>query len=75
MKDNLTPLPLPPLSKLLALNSNKAKKNIQWTSVWNLEKTLFYTHEWYECDSNNKKLEKITLNQIQKYFDDQKILK
>ena len=36
-------------TKILVLNSEKAKKRLRWKPQLNIEKTISYTAEWYEC--------------------------
>ena len=60
-------------NKLLNLNSNKAKKYLNWKPVLSFADTIKLTIEWYRGYAENKKdIYKLSLNQIN-YF--QKLLK
>ena len=55
-------------SKLLFLNSNKAKKNLGWSCILNSKESIKLTSEWYKVFySKDKKKFKTTINQIEKY--------
>ena len=55
-------------SKILMLNSKKAKKLLGWNSVYTNNESLFETIEWYKqyCGKNN--MGEFTIKQIQKYM-------
>ena len=59
-------------SKILMLNSKKAKKLLGWNSVYTNNESLFETIEWYKqyCGKNNMK--EFTIKQIQKYMNNVK---
>ena len=60
-------------NKLLNLNSNKAKKYLNWKPILSFSDTIKLTIEWYRGYAENKKdIYKLSLNQIN-YF--QKLLK
>jgi CDP-glucose 4,6-dehydratase len=60
-------------SKLLFLNSNKAKKYLKWSSILSVQHTLKLVTEWYKCYySKNSKISSISSIQIDHY---EKILK
>ncbi len=43
-------------AKLLKLNSNKAKNELQWTPVWSIQETLAKTIGWYKDFELNAKI-------------------
>jgi len=57
-------------SKLLQLNSSKAKKKIGWKSILSFKEIISYTMEWYKINlsKSSKEVKKITKNQIEKYY-------
>ena len=56
-------------SKLLKLNSNKAKKILKWKTNLNLRETLEMTLSWYRSYYINKEdMYKISINQINDYL-------
>lgn len=60
-------------SKLLQLNSSKAKKLLNWQCNLNLDKSISFTISWYKCFYNNPKyIYKYSLSQIKDFL---KILK
>lgn len=55
-------------SKLLFLNSNKAKKNFSWNCILNSKESIKLTSEWYkDFYSKDMKKSKTTIKQIEKY--------
>ncbi len=56
-------------SKLLILNSNKAKNRLNWKQKLNFKETIKFTLDWYiKFNSKNKtKVSKITNDQIKEY--------
>ncbi len=52
----------------LHLNSNKAKKKINWESRWTQELAIKETAEWYKAYFKKKNMYEFTINQIIKYF-------
>ena len=55
-------------SSLLKLNSNKAKKIINWRCVLSFPETIEMVSDWYRnYDKNPKKIHNITASQIKKY--------
>ena len=56
-------------SKLLQLDSSKAKRLLGWESVLDLDETLNFTIEWYKNVLQKKNSPKdITNKQIEEYF-------
>lgn len=55
-------------SKLLKLNSNKAKKYLGWKQRLNTRKTLQLTFDWYRDFYNKKNIVDITDRQIDLFF-------
>jgi CDP-glucose 4,6-dehydratase len=60
-------------SKLLKINSNKAKIKLKWTSILNINETISMVADWYKnYYMFPQKIYKISFNQIKKY---EKLLK
>lgn len=57
-------------AKLLYLDSSKARSQLQWQSVWNIETTLKKTAEWYRMWMEGKEI--ISLPQLAEYTSDAK---
>ena len=57
-------------SKLLKLNSNKAKKNIGWKCVLSADETIDYVINWYKYFYLDKEKKNVSLfkNQIKNYI-------
>jgi CDP-glucose 4,6-dehydratase len=55
-------------SKILMLNSEKAKKQLSWNSLISLSNAIKLTYEWYERAINSKDYLNITRNQIVNYL-------
>tara|TARA_B100001250_G_C19801162_1_gene791133 strand:- start:50 stop:1132 length:1083 start_codon:yes stop_codon:yes gene_type:complete len=57
-------------SKLLKLNSTKAKKKLNWESVLSIDENAKLVSEWYKnfYNNNNKNLFQISINQINHYL-------
>ena len=53
---------------LLKLNSQKAVKLLKWKNKWNMKKTIMETARWYKDYINKKNVKKITIKQIEEYF-------
>ena len=55
-------------SKLLFLNSNKAKKTLKWNCLLTSKQTIELTSSWYKkFYSKNIKMNEVTLKQINEY--------
>jgi CDP-glucose 4,6-dehydratase len=54
----------------LTLDSSKARSLLKWKSVWNIDKTLLATMDWYRSFYENKKI--LTHAQIAEYVKDAK---
>ena len=58
----------------LQLNSNKAKKKLNWEPTYSIKEGVKMTTEWYlRTYKNNENPEIVTQNQIEKYMNDSKI--
>ena len=58
----------------LQLNSNKAKKKLNWKPTYSIKEGVKMTTQWYLRTYKNKEnSETVTQNQIEKYMDDSKI--
>jgi len=53
-------------AKLLSLDISKAKSYLKWTPVWNIEKTVEKTMDWYK-EYNHKDPYEICVDQIRGY--------
>ncbi len=58
-------------SNLLKLNSTKATNLLKWKNTWGMKKSILETAKWYSAYIENKDLKKITLLQIEEYFNQQ----
>lgn len=56
-------------AELLKLNCNKAKKNLGWQQILDINKTLKLTFEWYRSFYNKEDIINITDQQIKLFFD------
>ena len=52
----------------LKLECSKAKSKLNWFPLWNLEKGLQETVNWYHAYKEQKNMRKITLEQIKKFI-------
>ena len=58
----------------LQLNSNKAKKKLNWKPTYSIKEGVKMTTEWYwRTNKNKENPEIVTQNQIEKYMNDSKI--
>ena len=55
-------------SKLLSLNIEKARKELNWEPRLNLEETISFTVEWYKFYFLNEKTDYFSTNQIEHYI-------
>jgi CDP-glucose 4,6-dehydratase len=55
----------------LLLDSNKSKKHLGWTNIYNFKNTVKKITEWYEAPSNKK--EEISINQVIEYINKKKL--
>ena len=55
-------------ANILKLNSIKAKKSLDWSSVYSNNESLSETIEWYAQYYNKKNMKEFTIKQIQKYM-------
>ena len=55
-------------TKILKLNSNKAKKNLKWVSKWNIDEIIEKIFEWHNEKINSNNLIKISEKQIKEYL-------
>ena len=55
-------------AKILMLNSTKAKKVLNWKSVYTNNESLFETIEWYKQYVGKNNMKEFTIKQIQKYM-------
>jgi CDP-glucose 4,6-dehydratase len=54
-------------AKLLVLNINKSKKELKWKPRLSLNETIELTVNWYKNYFANKKMSKITIEQIENF--------
>jgi CDP-glucose 4,6-dehydratase len=59
-------------ASLLKLDSSKAKLNLDWEPIWDLETALKKTIDWYCAWEKGEDLHKKTLKQIEEYMNDVK---
>ena len=55
-------------SKLLSLNIEKARKELNWEPRLNLEETISFTVEWYKSYFLSEKTGDLSSNQIEQYI-------
>jgi CDP-glucose 4,6-dehydratase len=56
-------------SKLLHLNSSKAKKKLKWVCILDFKKNIYFTIAWYRFYlKNKKKMVEFSLNQIKQFL-------
>ncbi len=55
-------------AKSLMLNSTKAKKYLNWKSVYSNNESIFETTEWYKNYFNKNNMRDFTMKQIQQYM-------
>ena len=55
-------------AKILTLNSTKAKKLLNWNSVYTNNESIYETSEWYKQYGDKKNMKEFTIKQIQKYM-------
>ena len=56
-------------TKVLKLNSEKAKKYLRWSQKWNMDKTIKKILEWNDSYNSKKNMRKICEKQIKEYLD------
>ena len=57
-------------SKLLQLNSNKSKKNLNWECMLDLKKSIYFTVSWYKTFYSKKEnMYNFSLKQIEQYLE------
>lgn len=54
-------------SQLLKLDSSKARTELAWKPVWNIEEALVKTVEWYKAYSTKENMLEATVSQIKEY--------
>lgn len=54
-------------SKFLRLNTQKARRELKWKTVLDIDENIFFTAEWYKKFYEKKNIEKLTNSQIN-YF-------
>jgi CDP-glucose 4,6-dehydratase len=57
-------------AKLLSLCIEKAAKTLHWQPVWNFERTLAHTVDWYRSSHEGDSPQKLTIAQIEAYCQD-----
>jgi CDP-glucose 4,6-dehydratase len=60
---------------LLRLDSSKARAQLGWSAHWKLDETLVHTVEWYKGFHRGEDVRAITLNQIQLFMRQSKLLR
>jgi len=54
-------------TKILKLNSNKARTKLKWSNHWDINTTLDKTIEWYKAWQNNQDMKSFSISQIKSY--------
>ena len=58
-------------TKILTLNSNKAKKLLEWEPSWNTRKSIKMTSDWYKQFYNDpRQVNKLSLMQLEDWRSD-----
>jgi len=55
-------------ANLLQLNCDKARQLLGWSPMWDVEKTLSMTAEWYKVFLSNGDIEGVTRSQLENYY-------
>ncbi len=55
-------------TRILKLDNNKAKNNLNWRPNWNLQKSIDSVMGWNDEFRKNKNAKKISEHQINNYF-------
>tara|TARA_Y100000591_G_scaffold257490_1_gene229562 strand:+ start:153 stop:1199 length:1047 start_codon:yes stop_codon:yes gene_type:complete len=55
-------------SKILKLNSFKAKKELNWSTKYNIDQTLESTANWYEAYIKNENMYDYSINEVESFF-------
>ena len=56
-------------SSFLFLNSEKARSQLNWDSIYNIDDTILFAYEWYNCFINNDDIYNKSLNQYENYME------
>ncbi len=56
-------------TKILKLNSEKAKKYLRWNQKWNIDKTIKKIFEWNDSYNSKKNMRKTCEKQIKEYLE------
>ena len=56
-------------SSFLSLNSNKARDELNWKSLYDIDKTLNVAYEWYNCLIDKKNIYNKSIEQYSKYME------
>ena len=54
-------------TKILKINSEKAKSKLNWFPRWDLKTSLDKTYEWFDLWASGGNIENLTSNQINEY--------
>ena len=54
-------------ARLLTLDSSKANDKLNWRPIWNLDRALSETIQWYKAWNSNKDMQKFSIKQIEYY--------
>ena len=56
-------------SSFLSLNSNKARDELNWKCLYDIDKTLNVAYEWYNCLIDKKNIYNKSIEQYSKYME------
>tara|TARA_A100001388_G_C28766582_1_gene501073 strand:- start:292 stop:1356 length:1065 start_codon:yes stop_codon:yes gene_type:complete len=56
-------------SNFLSLNSDKAKQELGWKNIYNVDETIKVAYEWYNCFIDDKNIYNMSLMQFNKYME------
>ena len=56
-------------SNFLSLNSDKARQELSWKNIYNVDETIKVAYEWYNCFIDDKNIYNMSLMQFNKYME------
>lgn len=56
-------------SSFLSLNSEKARSQLNWKNIYNIDNTILIAYEWYNCFINNDDIYNKSLEQYKNYME------
>ena len=53
----------------MSLNSDKARQELSWKNIYNVDETIKVAYEWYNCFIDDKNIYNMSLMQFNKYME------